>query len=158
MTKRTFYKTIVLLGAIVSSQSFLASTTPQSPFEPYNPNIAKPTATTQGGMPNNGVLSPESEMQVMELISRELMMREGRLQRDKEAGLAPLDNNEILYLGPNEALSGTMGSNYIIINKTTNMFRNEDMTKYKKVVTSDEAQNIIEKENLKEQTQGKITQ
>jgi hypothetical protein len=127
-----------------------------SPFEKYDPN--KKQVKSDGIPINNGMLSPENEMQIRDLIYQEFQMRNQQHEKDKEAGIAPLDDNEILYLGPNESLRGSIGKQYLIYNTTTNMFREEDMNKYKKVVTSQEVENILEKENLKEQTQGKIKQ
>ena len=155
MTKKLIYKIIALSSVIFLSQSFLASQQPLSPFDKYDPN--KKNKNQQKGSPvNQGMLSQESEMQIRDLIFQEFQMRDSQLQRDKDSGIAPLDEHEVLYLGPNESLRGTVEAHYLIYNKTTNMFRYENMDQYKKVVTSEEVTNILEKESLKEQTQGKI--
>ena len=153
MTKKLFYKIIALSSVLIFSQSTLASQQPLSPFDKYDPN--KKMKTQNGSaVVHQGMLNPESEMQIRDLIFQEFQARERQHQQDKDSGLSPLDDHEVLYLGPNESLRGTIDEQYLIFNTTTNMFRYADMTKYKKVVSSEEMKNILEQDNLKEQSQG----
>jgi hypothetical protein len=158
MIKKAFIKKSAILISLVLSSSFLAANQPTSPFEKYDPNKKimdnKGTATEM----QNGMLSPDQEMQIRDMIMQEFQMKDGMIKQKKESGLMALDNDEILYLGNAESLKGTVEGKYLIFNTTTNMFRYVDMGKYKKVVSKEAAQGILEKEELQKQTEGKITQ
>lgn len=158
MITKAFFKKSTLFIALIFSSSLIAADQPTSPFQKYDPNkVLKENQNNPQGAMLNGMLSPDQEIQIRDLIFQEFKMREEQVQQKKDSGLLPLDDEEILFLGPAESLRGTVKGQYLIYNTTTKMFRYVDKDKYKKVVSSEEIQQLKEKEQLKEDASGKVT-
>lgn len=148
MSKTMTRKITLIIFSLILTQSYLANNS--EPFNKYDPN--KGIANNSKNNNNSDFSKEEMRMMIME----EFQMRDMQNEEAKNSGRMALDDDEVLYLGPQEFLKGTLDGEYLIFNKTTNMFKFKKISDYKKVVTYAEVNNIIEKESIKEQTQGKI--
>ncbi len=158
MIKKALLKKSTVLSVLVLSGSLLAANQPSSPFEKYDPNkVLRENKGNVQGIMSNGMLSPDQEMQIRDMIFQEFKMRDTNIQEKKDSGKIPLSDDEVLFLGPAETLKGTINGKYMIFNSTTKMFKYVEMEKYKKVVSSEEVQSLQETEQLKEQASGKVT-